>query len=90
MLSCTPKNTSAMFEALDRGDDATAAKCLDNIVDLRDQFVANDLWRSYTACMNLLGCEGSFSPDFAKPVDPAVTERMKELLIGIGELEDVK
>ncbi len=87
MLSCTPVNTGKLFRALDAGDREAAAVHMNNIVGLRDFFVANMLWPCFTAAMNLLGCEGNFSPDY----NPLPTEKQYELvraeLIRIGELE---
>ena len=87
MLSCTPVNTGKLFRALDAGDREAAAVHMSNIVALRDFFVANTLWPSFTAAMNLLGCEGKFAPDY----NPLPTEKQYELvraeLIRIGELD---
>jgi dihydrodipicolinate synthase/N-acetylneuraminate lyase len=87
MLSCTPANTEKLFKALDRGDRETAAVHMSNIVALRDFFVANKLWPSFTAAMNLLGCEGNFSPDYNPEVTPALLETVRAEMIRIGELE---
>lgn len=62
MLCCTPKNTSKMFKAMENDDYDTAAECLNNIVALRDCFIDNVLWPSFTYSMNVLGYEGSFHP----------------------------
>ena len=87
MLSCTPTNTGKLFEALNKGDRETAAVHMNNIVAFRDFFVANDLWPSFTAAMNLLGCEGKFSPDYNKDVTPELMETVRAEMIRIGELE---
>ena len=86
MLSCTPKNTAKMFELMNEGDYDAAAKCLDNILSLRDLFVANDLWPSFTYAMNLLGYDGDFHPDY----ESCVTETAKAAVLAemqrIGEI----
>ena len=86
MLSCTPKNTGKMFELMNEGDYDAAAKCLDNILSLRDLFVANDLWPSFTYAMNLLGYDGTFHPDY----ESCVTETAKAAVLAemqrIGEI----
>lgn len=86
MLSCTPGNTAKMFAAMKDEDYKTASECLDNIVAFRDFFVANDLWPSFTAAMNLLGYDGSFSPDYMAEPDDKIRAAVKEYMVSIGEL----
>lgn len=88
MLSSTPYNTGKMFKAMANGDYTTAAACLDNIVALRDYYVANDLWPSFTASMNLLGCEGYFGQDYNNPVTDTITANVRAEMIRIGELAE--
>ena len=86
MLSCTPKNTKALVEALDRGDKDSAAKILNAIINLRNLFVANDLWPSYTAAMNELGCEGKHGPDWSADPTDELRAKMRAALAEMGEL----
>ena len=86
MLSCTPKNTGKMFAAMEENDYDTASKCLNNILSLRDLFVDNDLWPSYTAAMNMLGYEGDFAPDYISKVTDKAVENVRKEMIRIGEL----
>lgn len=86
MLSCTPKNTKEMFSAIKSDDYSTAAMCLSNIVSLRDCFVANDLWPSFTASMNMLGYEGSFSPDYVSPIKKESYDAVRSEMERIGEI----
>jgi len=86
MFTCTPVNTKKMMDALDAGDRTEAARYLDNILALRDFFLGNDLWASYTAAMNMLGFAGKNCPDWVTPVSK---EREAEILAEmqrIGEL----
>ncbi|MBQ9544067.1 MAG: dihydrodipicolinate synthase family protein [Clostridia bacterium] len=87
MLSCTPKNTSRMFKALEKKDYGTAAKCLDNITSLRDCFIKNDLMPSFTHSMNLLGYEGDFAQDYMSPITEKAKENVKLEMIRIGEIK---
>ncbi len=87
MLSCTPYNTKMLFEALNKGDRETAAVHMNNIVGLRDFFAEHKLWPSFTAAMNLLGCEGKFSPDYNPDVTPELIETVRAEMIRIGEIE---
>lgn len=86
MLSCTPKNTKALVEALDRGDKDSAAKILNAIIDLRNLFVENDLWPAYTAAMNALGCEGKHGPDWSADPTDELRAKMRAALAEMGEL----
>ena len=85
MLSCTPYNTGKLFEVMAAGDWDAAAKYLDNITNLRDFFVAHDLWPSFSTAMNLLGYEGNFCPDYVNPINPAYVELIKAEMVKIGE-----
>lgn len=87
MLSCTPHNTGKMFKAMEKGDYDTAAECLNNIVSLRDLFVANDLWPSFTTAMNLLGYEGDFAPDYVSAISEKSYNNVREEMIRIGEIK---
>lgn len=87
MLSCTPYNTGRMFEAMAKGDYKRAAACLDNIVALRDCFIANDLMPSFTASMNMLGYEGDFAQDYNSSVTESAIENVRAEMIRIGEIE---
>lgn len=86
MMTCTPANSKKLFDAMAEGDYDTAAAALDNILALRDFFVARDLWPSYTIAMNLLGYEGDFGPDYVSPIKEAYIEEIREELVRIGEL----
>lgn len=86
MMTCTPKNSKKLFDAMAANDYEGAAKYLDNIVSLRDCMVQNDIWPSYTAAMNLLGCEGSFAPDYMCKGTEAGKNNVREEMKRIGEI----
>lgn len=86
MLACTPNNAKKFIEAMNNDDYVTAAKHLDNIVALRDLFIDNDLWPSFTVAMNLLGYEGDFAPDFNFDYTEKAVSAVKAEMIRIGEL----
>jgi len=83
MLACTPKNTGKLFTSLANNDYDSANIYLNNIISLRDLFVANDLWPCFTASMNMLGYEGNFAPDYSlditKKAYDAVYAEMKRI-----------
>lgn len=68
------------------GNKEDAAVALNNIVSLRDKFLDLDLWSSYSAAMNLLGCEGLHAPDWTTPASAEVVELVKAEMKRIGEL----
>ena len=74
-----------MYDALRAGDTETGAKCLSNIIALRDHMLTLDLMPAYTAAMNLLGCDGIFNQDYCTPYSDSVKESMKEFMTKIGE-----
>lgn len=86
MMTCTPANSKALFDAMAAGDYQTAAKALDNITAFRDFFVAHDLWPSYTTAMNLLGYEGDFGPDYVSKIKEEYVEEIRKEMIRIGEI----
>ena len=86
MPSCTPINSGKLFAAMEQGDYESAAKYLDNIIALRDLFVAKDLWPAFSTAMNLLGYEGDFTPDYTSLIKEEYIPQIKAELIRIGEL----
>lgn len=85
MFTCVPKNSKKMYDALRAGDEETGAKCLSNIIALRDHMLTLDLMPAYTAAMNLLGCDGNFHQDYCNPYTDATKQSMKEFMTKIGE-----
>lgn len=86
MPACTPINSGKLFAAMEQGDYESAAKYLDNIIGLRDFFVARNLWPAFSTAMNLLGYEGNFAPDYVSPIEEKYIPEIKAELIRIGEL----
>jgi 4-hydroxy-tetrahydrodipicolinate synthase len=86
MLPVTPKNTGSMFRAMEQNDYKTAAACLNKILDLRDYFIAHDLWPCFSKAMNMLGYEGNCAPDIQSPIQPETVELVRQKMIEIGEL----
>ena len=86
MPACTPVNSGKLFTAMKNGDYDKAAEYLNNIIALRDLFVARDLWPSFSTAMNLLGYEGNFAPDYVSPIKEEYIKEIKNELVRIGEL----
>lgn len=86
MFACTPVNSQKLIAALEAEDDPGAARYLNNILSLRDLFVKQDLWPSFTAAMNLLGYEGSHGPDYMAQPTERTYEVIRAEMERIGEL----
>ena len=87
MFACTPKNAKVMYEALASDDMETARVALDNILGLRNLFLATPcLFKAFTEAMNLIGCEGDFAYDYQSPLPETDKERVKAFMKQIGEI----
>ena len=86
MFACAPQNGKKMADCNAKGDHIGARFYLDNILLLRDTMIKYRLMSAFTYCMNLLGCEGSFHPDYWLPVTDEGKKRLKETMRQIGEI----
>lgn len=87
MFSCTPKSTQTLYQALDAGDMSTAGDTLDEILVLRDLFIATGcLMSAFTHAMNLIGCKGNFGRDYEKDIAPEQKELVTAQLRKMGEI----
>lgn len=86
MVDCTPVNFSTMDKAFKGGNYEIAAKCLSNVVSLRDLLIAHDILPAFSAAMNLLGCEGNYAFDYTSPVNEKSIEAIRAEMKRIGEL----
>lgn len=87
MFSCTPASAKKMYDALAAGDYATGSNVLDQILALRDLFLnTSELMAAFTHAMNLLGCEGNFSRDYANQISDENKERVTEAMKALGEI----
>lgn len=87
MFACTPKTARKLYDALDAGDYATAGKLLDDILALRNLFLATPcLMMAFSHAMNLLGCEGRFGRDYETDISDADKARVTEAMKALGEI----
>ncbi|MBQ7340625.1 MAG: dihydrodipicolinate synthase family protein [Oscillospiraceae bacterium] len=89
MFACTPKTARKMYDALEAGDQAAAAKHLNAILGLRDFFLTtSSLMSAFSHCMNLLGCEGDFcgARDYETKVSDAEKEKITAAFKALGEI----
>jgi 4-hydroxy-tetrahydrodipicolinate synthase len=80
MFSCTPRLSERMYRALKAGEMDDGRRDLDRIIGLRDAFVEIGVLKGFTAAMNLLGYEGSFSPDYMEPPTSAEREFIRSAM----------
>lgn len=80
MFSCTGDIALRMYKALNEGNHELAAGCLDQIVGLRDVFVEVGVFPGFTYAMNLLGFEGSFSPDYSPVLNPVQADKVEAFM----------
>ena len=80
MFSCTAEIAEQMYDALERGDTALAARKLDDIVGLRNLFVEVGIFPGFTYAMNLLGFEGNFHPDYCRPLRPEQADKVRSYM----------
>ncbi|MDF2723060.1 MAG: dapA 2 [Paenibacillus sp.] len=86
MFSCTAAIASRMYKELAAGEREAAAKSLDAILLLRDTFVEVGVFPGFTHAMNLLGFEGTFHPDYMRPIGPEAQEKVKACMTRLGLL----
>lgn len=87
MFACTPKTARKMYDALEMGDYAAAGKALDDILALRDLFLATPcLMMAFSHAMNLLGCEGCFGNDYHTDISDDDKVRVTEAMKALGEI----
>ena len=87
MFACTPKTARKLYDALDAGDMVAAGKLLDDILALRDLFLATPcLMMAFSHAMNLLGCEGKFGNDYHTDISDADKARVTEAMKALGEI----
>lgn len=88
MFSATPATAKKMYAALDAGDYAAAGDYLDDILELRDLYLATGslLRGAFTYSMNLLGCEGIFGRDYEKDISDEWKEKIAAKMKEMGEI----
>lgn len=88
MFTCVPKNAAEFQKAYIAGDMKTAGKYLDNIVNLRDVFIASGgIWPAYTYAMNLIGLDGEYGHGYGtSDMTNCNTQMVKDFMKEIGEI----
>jgi 4-hydroxy-tetrahydrodipicolinate synthase len=86
MFACTTELTKKLYTALASDDRDTSAQCLNDILKLRDMFVAVGVFPAFSYTMNLLGFSGNFAPDYAGVLDERAKETVKVCMQQIGLL----
>ena len=83
MFACTPRNAKKIADSFNCGDIDSAVKHLKNVLELRDLFIKYRVNPALTVCLNEMGIEGTFHPEYHLDV-PA--EAKAEL---VSKLKDI-
>lgn len=86
MFACTPKNAKKIADGFNSGNTEEAVKYLKNILELRDLFIKYRVNPSLTVCMNEMGIEGIFHPDYHLDVPAEAKAELISKLKAIGEV----
>lgn len=87
MFACTPKTAQRMYQAMDAGDYGAGTAALNEILALRDLFLATPcLMSAFTHAMHLLGCEGNFAEDYEKDIPNEWKEQVTAAMRDMGEV----
>lgn len=84
MFSCTAPIGSKMYKSLENEDYDTAKACLDDILLLRDTMAGLGIFEAFTCAMNFLGYEGSFGPDYGKPLAESDKAKVRDCMKKVG------
>ena len=86
LFSCIPNSVCAAQELLNTGDISAAKHAFERMIAFRDELIAIDLWPAFSYAMNLLGCAGSFAPDYEGELTVSGKERVRKLMRSMGEI----
>jgi len=86
MFSMMPKTIADFYKSAFANDRAAATQHLDLILNTRTFLFKVGIWRGFSYCMNLIGCEGKFTPDYVQPLNESEQAQVKEYLKANGLL----
>jgi len=86
MFACTPRNAKKVADGFNAGRTEEAIRHLKNILELRDLFIQYRVNPSLTVCLNEMGIDGIFHPDYHCGVPAEHREVLIAKLREIGEV----
>ena len=86
IFACMPKSTSKAYGFFETGDIKNAKLVLKQMMDVRDKMLSVCIWPAFTCAMNLLGYEGSFSPDYETEFTQQQKHDVEEWMKSLGEI----
>lgn len=87
MFACTPRTAQRMYKSLAAGDYTAGTAALNEILALRDLFLATPcLMSAFTHAMHLLGCEGNFAEDYEKDIPDQWKEQVTAAMRNMDEI----
>ena len=85
IFACMPRSIGKVQRCFDAGDMENAKATLSAMMSVRDRMLTVGIWPAFTCAMNLLGFEGSFSPDYEPALPEQSVDFVKVLLQSLGE-----
>ena len=89
IFACFPKTVMAAGTAWASGDIENIKFHLNRMMAARDKMIAGGIWPMFSKAMNLLGFPGNFAPDYEPELDKKYSQLMKDILVDLGELNQV-
>ena len=86
IFACFPKTIQAAQEAFNKGDFETGKVTLNRMMEARDDMFVVGIWPAFSYAMNLLGFEGSFSPDYEPELNEDQKNLVKSIMMTAGEI----
>ena len=85
-FACTPRNAKKVADGFNAGRTEEAIRYLKNILELRDLFIQYRVNPSLTVCLNEMGIDGIFHPDYHCGV---LAEHREVLIAKLREIGEV-
>ena len=86
IFACFPKSIGAAQDALNRGDFEASKMAFNRMMKARDDMFVVGIWPAFSYAMNLLGFEGSFSPDYEAQLNKDQKQLIESIMIEMGEI----
>ncbi len=86
MFTCTPYNSKKMYENMVIGNSMKVSSHLNNIIKLRNLFLKETVFPSYSYAMELIGCPGNYHNDYDTPVSKELRKKVYNCMKAINEI----
>lgn len=86
IFACFPATIKRAQNAFDAGDFETGKTTLNRMMAARDKMFEVGIWPAFSHCMNLLGFEGNFSPDYEPMLNDGQKALVKSIMVDMSEI----